>query len=164
MEKLKLMGFSENASRRATRAKNNNSEEALDWLLSNDKELDDSPADSRLNSAAAAVDSTATSSGLYDFQQDTNVRTGNRPDAKLVSELMLMGFSENASIRGCVASGNNMQAAANWLFNHAEDADVNARARACSNPNNKAINLWCVSLVRRLTPSRMGHNFGLIHP
>lgn len=36
-----------------------------------------------------------------------------------------MGFSRNAIIRALVNSGNNVEAACSWLYEHLEDADVN---------------------------------------
>ena len=48
------------------------------------------------------------------------------PDAAIVAQLQQMGFGENACRRACLAVGNaDAEAAANWLFGHMEDADLN---------------------------------------
>ncbi|GMM55236.1 ubiquitin-specific protease [Maudiozyma humilis] len=50
------------------------------------------------------------------------------PDAGAMSQLLEMGFTENAIKRALYATGNNPgsgEVAMNWLFGHMEDADLN---------------------------------------
>ncbi|CAR22106.1 ubiquitin-specific protease UBP14 [Lachancea thermotolerans CBS 6340] len=51
---------------------------------------------------------------------------GFEPKANCIIQLTEMGFSENAAVRALYHSGNSSaEVAANWLFQHMDDADLN---------------------------------------
>eukprot|EP00616_Rhizochromulina_sp_CCMP1243_P005857 CAMPEP_0118975056 /NCGR_PEP_ID=MMETSP1173-20130426/14328_1 /TAXON_ID=1034831 /ORGANISM="Rhizochromulina marina cf, Strain CCMP1243" /LENGTH=845 /DNA_ID=CAMNT_0006924877 /DNA_START=18 /DNA_END=2555 /DNA_ORIENTATION=- len=57
--------------------------------------------------------------------------TGQAPpapeiDEVVVANLVSMGFGENGCRRAAQATGNNLEAATEWIFAHMEDADFNA--------------------------------------
>lgn len=62
---------------------------------------------------------------------DTNNTSANQPEvvvpnADIVAQLVGMGFSENASKRAVLATGNNSaEASMEWVFAHMEDSDFN---------------------------------------
>ncbi|OQS07310.1 ubiquitin carboxyl-terminal hydrolase [Thraustotheca clavata] len=72
------------------------------------------------------------STGLQDNEQclpedsDGGAADANQPDARLVSELMAMGFSENGCKRAVLATKNSsVEAAMEWVFAHMDDANFN---------------------------------------
>ena len=46
-------------------------------------------------------------------------------DEGVVAMLTSMGFGENGCRRACLAAGNNVEAASEWIFAHMEDPDFN---------------------------------------
>ncbi len=65
-------------------------------------------------------------SPIPDVDAESSRSTAIVPDATLVAELMAMGFSENSSKRALLGTNNsNIEAAAQWLFDHIDDNDFN---------------------------------------
>ena len=59
---------------------------------------------------------------------DTDVeapRSKPTADELVVEQLQTMGFSRQACVRACLATGSNLENASNWLMEHLDDADLN---------------------------------------
>ena len=104
------MGFSENAGKRACLAnKGMGAEAAANWIFGH---MDDAD----LNDPIPEPGGGGGGGGGGDADIDMAV----------VVQIQGMGFSENAGKRACKAvKGAGAEAAANWIFSHMDDADLN---------------------------------------
>eukprot|EP00877_Chromochloris_zofingiensis_P011173 jgi/Chrzof1/6309/Cz18g03010.t1 len=109
---LVSMGLSENGSKRAAIATNNsNAEAAMEWVLSHLEDADfNDPLPPPAVAAPAAPGATATATA--------------GPDPEHVAMLEGMGFNRDAATAALMATANNIERAADWLFSHMDDLDA----------------------------------------
>jgi len=105
------MGFSENGCKRAAIATNNgNIDMALNWILEHmeDPDFNDSPT--LPSSSASSSSSSSLSSSLH-----------INPEA--IDMLVSMGYTEDQTKAALIATDQDIERAADWLFSHVDDLD-----------------------------------------
>lgn len=115
VQQIMSMGFSENGSKRAALATQNQSAEAaMEWVFShmedpdfNDPIPEPAPAQPQLQQATAVAAATAAAA----------------PPEGHVEMLQSMGFTDVQATAALQACSNNIERAADWLFSHMEDLD-----------------------------------------
>lgn len=104
VSKLMGMGFTENASKRAAIATNNQSKEAsLEWVFVHME-------DSNFNDPPEAQKS------------DTSNNASAIPTESILT-VAAMGFTDSQAKAALIATNGALDAAVNWLFNHTDDLD-----------------------------------------
>ncbi|KAI0562705.1 Ubiquitinyl hydrolase [Gracilaria domingensis] len=109
VSQLMSMGFSENGSKRAAIATNNESAEAsMEWVFAHmgDPDFNDPPITETIANG------------------DTNTAAASEFPAESVSTLSAMGFNEAQARAALRATGGSLERAADWLFSHADDLDA----------------------------------------
>jgi len=108
VDQLTTMGFSENGCKRAAIATNNgNIDMALNWILEHmeDPDFNDSPT----------LPSSSSSSPSYSSSLHIN------PEA--IDMLVSMGYTEDQTKAALIATDQDIERAADWLFSHVDDLD-----------------------------------------
>ena len=97
------MGFSENACRRAAIAVNNaGADQAMAWVFEHmeDPDFNDPPESTVTNVSAASSASSTTA------------------NPEVIMMLTSMGFTDKQAAKALRNTDNNLERAADWLFNH----------------------------------------------
>jgi len=112
MAQLTSMGFSENASRKAAIANDNNIETAINWVFAHmdDADFNDPPVN---NDRTLSTPS-------HPAKSDVNLEH--------VAMLSAMGYSDSQASAALIATGHDIERAADWLFSHADSAFLDAAA------------------------------------
>lgn len=110
MSMLLSMGFSEPRCQRGLfNTGNSNAEDAMNWIFAH---MDDPDIDSPFDASAVSQAASATTS------------SSDGPSAEMIENISAMGFSQQLAKKALILTGNDANAAVEWLFNNPDDDGV----------------------------------------